>query len=198
MLVQRALRRLRNRCPQWRGPTSTICALALATPLLIAGPARAATPASFIATAIQPLAFGTLVTASGGSRTVSPDGSTSSNGVFPLGDSASTPAEFTLTYTRPSGTFLSVLVTFQFSLPPPPTVNIPGIQGNLSSFTTDLPGVATLQPGQTVSYVMPACVSATCSVTFHIGGTLTITRSSGGGNLTFPLTLLSTVTTVLG
>ena len=162
------------------------------------GPACAATPAAFTATALQPLTFGTLVTASGGSRTVGPDGSTSSSGVFPLGDSTSAPAEFTLTYTRASGSFISVLVIFQFSLPSPPTVNIPGIQGTLSTFTTDLPGVATLQPGQTATYIMPACATATCSVSFHIGGTLTITRSSGGGNLTFPLTLLTTVTTALG
>jgi hypothetical protein len=180
-------------------PASRATALAtLALCTLVADQADAATPASFTATALQPLTFGTLVTASGGSRIVGPDGSTSSSGVFPLGDSTSAPAEFTLVYTRASGTLISVLVTFQFSLPAPPTVNIPGISGKLSAFTTDLPGVPTLQPGQTATYIMPACVSPTCAVTFHIGGTLTITRSSGGGNLTFPLTLLATVTTALG
>jgi hypothetical protein len=71
-------------------------------------PANAATPASFSAIAVQPLKFGTLVTASGGSRTVGTDGSTSSNGVFPLGDSTSGPAEFTMTYTRATGDHLRV------------------------------------------------------------------------------------------
>jgi hypothetical protein len=55
-----------------------------------------------------------------------------------------------------------------------------------------------LLPGQTAVYLMPNCLTTTCSVTFHVGGTLNVTRSSGGGTLTFPLTLLTTVTTVLG
>ncbi len=161
-------------------------------------PTRAATAAAFNATAVQPLKFGTLVTASGGSRTVATDGSTTNNGVFPLGDSTSGPAEFTMTYRRAPGDLLSYLLIFQFSLPAPPIEAISGIQGSLSGFTTDLPGVPTLQPGQTAIYVLPNCMAASCSVTFHVGGTLTITRSSGGGTLNFPLTLLATITTVLG
>lgn len=166
--------------------------------LAIADPACAANSASFSAIAVQPLTFGTLVTASGGSRTVGSDGSTTSNGVFPLGDSTSGPAEFTMTYTRTPGDHLSYQLIFQFSLPAPPSVTAGGVQGSLSSFTTDLPGVPTLQPGQTVVYTLPNCVATTCSVTFHVGGTLNVTRSSGGGNLSFPLTLLTTVTTALG
>jgi len=165
---------------------------------LIASPACAATPASFTAIADQPLSFGTLVTASGGSRTVAADGSTSSNGVFPLGDQTSGPAQFTMTFTRASGDHVTYQLIFQFSLPSPPNASVSGVQGSLSGFTTDLPGVPVLQPGQTVVYTAPNCVSATCSVTFHVGGTLNVTRSSGGGNLTFPLMLMTTVTAVLG
>jgi hypothetical protein len=37
-----------------------------------------------------------------------------------------------------------------------------------------------------------------CSVTFHIGRTLNVERTSGGGELTFPLVLMTSVVAVLG
>ena len=172
--------------------------LAAVLALVLASPARAAGTATFTATALQPLSFGTLVTANGGSMTVAPDGTTTTDALFALPSSFATPAEFTLTYTQPPGQLISLVVVFQFSLPAVPNQSVSGIQGKLTNYTTDLPGVATLQPGQVASYTMPVCISTSCSVTFHVGGTLTVTRSSGGGVLTFPLTLQSTVTTLLG
>lgn len=165
---------------------------------LVASPALAATQASFSATADHPLTFGTIVTASGGSRTVGADGSSSDTGVFPLGSSTSGPAQFTMTYTRASNDQGAFLLVFQFSLPSPGTVNVGGVQGNLSGFTTDLPGVPTLLPGQTATYTLANCVTTTCSVTFHVGATLNVTPASSRANLTFPLVLLTTLIKALG
>lgn len=165
---------------------------------LAGSPARAATPASFSAIANQPLNFGTIVTAGGGSRTVGADGSSSDNGVFPLGSGSSGPAQFTMTYTRASNDHSAYQLLFLFSLPNPGAVNVSGVQGNLTGFTTDLPGVPNLQPGQTATYILPNCVTTTCSVTFHVGATLNVTPASGRANLTFPLVLLTTVITALG
>ncbi|WP_353228570.1 DUF4402 domain-containing protein [Novosphingobium sp.] len=163
-----------------------------------ANPAHAATAATFTATADQPLRFGTMVTVGSGSRTVGADGSTSNNSVFPLGDRSSGPAQFTMTYARASNDRSTYQLIFQFSLPAAPNVSASGVQGSLTNFTTDLPGAATLQPGATAVYTLPNCVAATCSVTFHVGGTLNVTRASGGATLSFPLLLLTTVTTVFG
>lgn len=186
-------RHCRGPVRSWSGVVWCALSFALAVP-----PAQAAPPTSFTATADQPLRFGTIVTANGGSRTVGADGSTSSNGVFPLGDQTSGPAQFTLTFSRPGGgDHFIYQLTFQFSLPAPANVNVSGIQGSLSGFTTDLPGVPTLQSGQTAVYTLPSCSNSTCAVTFHIGATLNVARTSGGGSLAFPLVLLSTVTAVL-
>lgn len=165
---------------------------------LLAAPAARAASASFVATADQPLRFGTMVTVSSGSRTVGADGSTINTGVFPLGDSASGPAQFTMTWSRATGDRSAYQLIFQFSLPSVPNVSKGGVQGSLSGFTTDLAGVPTLAPGQTATTILPVCVSSSCSVTFHVGATLNIVRSTGGGAMTFPLVLLTTVTTVFG
>lgn len=165
---------------------------------LIAAPAVHAAPASFVATADLPLRFGTMVTVDSGSRTVGADGSTTNNGVFPLGDAASGPAQFTMTWSRGTGERGAYQLIFQFSLPTVPKVTQGGVQGSLSGFTTDLAGVPTLNPGQTATTILPLCVSASCSVTFHVGATLNIVRSAGGASMTFPLVLLTTVTTVFG
>jgi hypothetical protein len=171
----------------------------VAAALLLAPPlAQAATPASFVAIAEQPLRFGTLVVSGSGSRTVGPDGSTTNNAVFPLGDSASGPAEFTMTYTRASGDSHFYQLLIQVTLPSTSTVNVNSVQGNLASFTTDLPGLPTLLPGQSGLITINNCVTATCSVTFHIGGTLNVASGSKGAALTFPLMLMTTVTAVLG
>lgn len=173
-----------------------LCAVAAA--LFAPGPVHAASTATFIATADQPLRFGTMVTANAGSRTVGADGSTSNNGVFPLGDSVAGPAQFTMTYTRASGDHNCYQLVFQFSLPSVSPAKSGGIQGSLSAFTTDLAGVPVLSPGQTASTTLPTCVAASCSVTFHVGATLNVVRSTGGASLAFPLVLLTTVTTVFG
>lgn len=164
---------------------------------LIAAPALAAPPTSLDVTADAPLTFGTIVTSGGGSRTVGADGSTSDNGVFALGSSVSAPAQFSMTFERPPGDRSVYQLVFLFSLPAPSKLSVGGVQGSLSAFTTDLPGIAQLQPGQVASYIVPNCASTTCAVTFHVGATLTVTPATSRTNLTFPLVLQCTVLAVL-
>lgn len=158
----------------------------------------AAASSSLTASADQALRFGTLVTAGGGARTVAPDGTTTNAGVFPLGDRASGPAQYTITFARATGDKFIYTLMFQISLASVPNVKTSGLQGSLGSFTTDLPGVPTLIPGQFATYVMPNCVTAVCSITFHVGGTLSVVRTNGTAALSFPLPLVSVVTAVLG
>lgn len=169
-----------------------------ALPGCAAAPARAATPASFVAAAVQPLRFGTVVTSGSGTRTVGPDGSTSNSGVLPLGDSTSGPATFTMTYTRASNDQNIYQLLIQVSLPQASGQTVNGVSGTVSGFTTDLPGIPVLRPGQSAVFTLNNCVSATCTVTFHIGGTLAISGGTRTASLTFPLVLLTSVTAVLG
>ncbi|MGG2377428.1 hypothetical protein ACE400_29965, partial [Salmonella enterica] len=81
-----------------------------------------------------------------GARTVAPDGTTTNAGVFPLGDRASGPAQYTITFARATGDKFIYTLMFQISLASVPNVKVSGLQGSLGSFTTDLPGVPTLIP----------------------------------------------------
>jgi len=162
------------------------------------GQARAATAATFTAIANQPLSFGTLVVTGSGSRTIAPDGTSTNNGVLPLGDSTSNPAEFTMTYTHASGLFIFYLLQIQVTLPAANSTTVNGVQGTVSNFTTDLPGLPSLLPGQTGTVTVNNCVSATCTIVFHVGGTLNVTSGTRGAQLVFPVVLMTSVTQVLG
>lgn len=169
--------------------------------LVVAAPALAATTApqaTFVATANQPLQFGTVVTAGSGSRTVGPDGSTSNAGIFPLGDRTSGPASFTMTYTPASGAQSLCDLRIQIILQQPATQGTNGITATVSNFTTDIPTLPTLPTGLIRVFTLPNCGTTTCSITFHVGGTLTISGGTSPASLTFPLVLLTSVTTVLG
>ncbi|WP_018075615.1 DUF4402 domain-containing protein [Novosphingobium nitrogenifigens] len=192
--MRRAFVRVRRSFAHGR---SRVLIPALLGTLAIATPASA-TPGSLSLLSNQPLRFGTIVTVDGGSRTVGADGSTINSNVFPLGDRTSGPAQFTLVYNRPGNDKRAYQLTFAINLPSVPNVRAAGVQGTLSGFTTDLPGIPVLQPGRTALYTLSNCMSDSCSVTFHIGGTLNVERTSGGGELTFPLVLMTSVVAVLG
>ncbi|WP_420382270.1 DUF4402 domain-containing protein [Novosphingobium sp.] len=171
----------------------------LAPTLFVIMPCQAhAAAATFTATANQPLSFGTLVVSGSGSRTIAPDGTSTSTGILPLGDSISGPAQFTMTYTHASGLFLFYFLQIQVTMPSANSVTINGVQGTISNFTTDLPGMASLQPGQTGTATVTNCFSPTCTIVFHVGGTLNVTSGNQGAQLVFPLQLVATVTQVLG
>jgi hypothetical protein len=175
--------------------------LCAAAPVLIAmapNHALAATAATFTATANQPLSFGTLVVSGSGSRTIAADGTSTNNGVLPLGDSTSSPAEFTMTYAHASGIFIFYQLLVQVTLPAANSTTVNGVQGTVSKFTTDLPGLPSLLPGQTGTVTFNTCFTATCTMVFHVGGTLNVTSGTKGAQLVFPVVLMTTVTQVLG
>jgi len=165
--------------------------------MLGATPAHAQLNPTFTATAVQPLQFGKVVTSGGGSITVSPGGATSSNGVVPVSGAIPEPAEFTYTFTKGLLDPLTGQVTVQTTLMAPSPVSSGQVSGTLSGFTTDMPGYSQIQPGQTLTYTINNCFVGSCSLSFHIGATLTLSTSGGGGTLTFPLVLVVSYTEVL-
>jgi len=180
------------------GPGRLLACMAPALIVMAPGHARAATVATFTAIANQPLSFGTLVVSGSGSRTIAPDGTSTNNGVLPLGDSTSSPAEFTMTYTHASGLFIFYLLQIQVTMPAANSTTVNGVQGTVSNFTTDLPGMPSLLPGQTGTVTVTNCLAATCTIVFHVGGTLNVTSGANGAQLVFPVVLLTSVTQVLG
>ncbi len=186
--------------PVPRSPRRIFGPVVLCAAMVAAMPdhAAAATAATFTAVANQPLSFGTLVVAGSGSRTISPDGTSTNNGVLPLGDSTSGPAQFTMTYTHASGLFIFYQLQIQVTLPAASSTNVNGVQGTVSNYTTDLPGLPSLLPGQTGTVTLNTCFTATCTIVFHVGGTLNVTSGTRGAQLTFPVVLITSVTAVLG
>ncbi len=178
------------------GAVSRFAAFALIA--VTPGHAVAATAATFTAVANQPLSFGTLVVAGSGSRTIAADGSSTNNGVLPLGDSTSSPAQFTMTYTHASGIFIFSQLLLQVTLPAANSTTVNGVQGTVSNFTTDLPGLPSLLPGQTGTVTLNTCYTATCTIVFHVGGTLNVTSGTRGAQLVFPVVLMTSVTSLLG
>lgn len=173
-------------------------AAALLAALGFASPALAQATSTLTSTADQALRFGTIVTGGSGSRTVSAAGAITDAGVFPVGAQSAGPAQFTLTYNRAPGDLRFLLLTFQITLLSVPNVSANGVQGSLGGFTSDIPGAATIQPGQTVNYVLPLCLQASCSVTFHVGATLNVVQANSGANLSFVLPVVTTVTSAFG
>lgn len=167
--------------------------------VLAAVPAHAATllTPSFSATAVEPLQFGTIVTSGGGTVTIAPNGSISDNGVVPVSGNPGAPAEFMLSYSKAQLDLLTYQLIFQITLQTTAAESSGQVQGTLSGLTTDLPGYSAISPGQTLTYTLPYCANPTCTVTFHIGGTLNVTSGGGGAVLTFPLAVMASVTAVL-
>ena len=164
----------------------------------IVAPAQAQSVSTLTSSADQTLRFGTIVTGGSGSRTVSASGAITDSGVFPVGVQSAGPAQFTLTYYRAPGDLRFLLLTFQITLMSVPKVSVNGVQGSLTGFTSDIPGAPTIQPGQTVNYILPLCLQTLCTVTFHIGATLNIVQPNTGANLTFALPVVTTVTSAFG
>ena len=102
-----------------------------------------------------------------------------------------------MTYTKSLLNLLNTQLIITITLVAPSGVNTGKISGTLSGFTTDFPGYSQIQAGQTMTYTMTNCFSPTCSITFHIGGTLNLSTSGGGGTLTFPLVVMASATSAL-
>ena len=157
-----------------------------------AAPARAA-PAAVIVSADQALRFGSFFTDSSGSRTVSASGSISGTSIVPVTGAAPGPAQFTITYDRGNNANTAYSLLIAVLLPSAPSQVSGGVTGSLSRFDTDLPGLGTLVPGQTAQVTLIGCARRTCIRSFRVGGTLQVTRSSGGAQLAVPLPIVVSV-----
>ncbi len=140
--------------------------------------------------ATRPLEFGALVVPGSGTVRVSPDGSVTASGIIPLNRARPAPAEFILIY-RPRGLIGTGAV--QLVLNTPPTLTRDGTTGVLSGISTDLPGFSSLIPGQAQIYTFTACRQPTCTVTFRVGATLTLTGGAADGRFSFPLSFTARV-----
>lgn len=160
--------------------------------LLAATPARAD---DLTLVALQQLRYGSFAVAGSGSRTVSATGLVTDNGVMPVAGPTG-PAEFSLAFDR-GGSGKIVTVVVQVLLGSIGPVSQGGVAGALSAFTTDLPGVPLLVPGQAAIFTLTACATRICTRSFRIGARLDVTRANGGAALTIPLPVSATVLAVL-
>lgn len=155
----------------------------------------AQTGSSLSLTMDQPLRFGSFAVLGSGSKQVSADGSVLNEGIVSLGNSRDGPAQFTLTYVRGPGEAkpMTAIVQIYFGKAPPATS--PGVTGQISSYETDLGGLATLSPGSGFTYTFANCAAATCSVTFHIGARLDVTSANEGAPLIIALPISARILT---
>ena len=166
----------------WAG----VCAAVLAGPAAakpapaLPFPATNSLSASSLAVrAEQQLRFGTMVVIDNGARTVHASGEVTNDNVLPMGYAGVGPAQFTITYDRGSEDRRPINVEVRIALAALPPVTQGAITGGLSDFDTDLPGAARIGAGQPVTTTITGCVSRVCSVTFHVGAKLSITRAGG-------------------
>lgn len=153
--------------------------------------------------AIAPLAdlqFGTFAVFATGSREITPSGGAINTGIAPVSGDAIGPAEFEIVYDRGNNA----------ANPPPQTLvigvtllsvaaaNGTGLTGTLSNFTSNLPGRPSITPNQMVTATIPNCLTRICRLPFRIGGKLTVSRTTGGGLLTFTLPMTATLLTING
>jgi hypothetical protein len=164
----------------------------VALALLAASPARAD---NLIVTADQQLRYGSFAVPGTGSRTVSATGLVTDSGILPVSGPTG-PAQFTLAFDR-GGSSNPVTLVIQVLLGSVGPVSQGGVTGTLSAFTTDLPGIPLLVPGQAAILNVTGCAARICTRSFRIGARLDITRASGGAALTLPLPVSATVLAVL-
>ncbi len=156
--------------------------------LALSAPAVQAAAPSISVRSDQDLRFGVFYTDTAGSRTVSSSGAISGTSIVPIGASSAGPAQFTITYDRGNNANTAYALQVQLLISGV-TLRVGGVTGVLSSFSTDLPGVGTLLPGQAAFYTIKGCQRQICTQTFRVGGKLDITRTSGGAALALALPL---------
>jgi len=177
-------------CAQgWRG-----LVLLGAAGLAISAPALATQPSTNL-TADAELRFGSFVVIASGARTVSPSGVVTDQGIFPINSAPTGPAQFTVSYDRGNNSPQPYRVEFQLVMSSVSRVTQSGVTGTLSSFTSDLPGFTVLVPGQAMSVKIENCTTRVCSMVFHVGARIDVTRASGGAALRIPLPMNAVVLT---
>ena len=150
----------------------------------------------------QQLRFGTMVVIDSGARTVGASGEVTNDNVLPMGYAGVGPAQFTISYDRGTEDGHPINVVVQITLANLPPVTQGAITGGLGNFDTDLPGAAHIEPGRPITTTIAGCVSRVCSVTFHVGARLSITRGGGdtpnGGAFSISPPITATVLAVTG
>lgn len=161
------------------------------TAVLAQADPAAAAPEGLTVTADAQLRFGAFIVVSQGSRRVSANGTVTSDSIYPVGNAAVGPAQFTVTYDRGNNNHKPINVIFEVILAGVSPVNQSGLRGALSTFDSDLAGAGVLVPGRAYSVTIANCAARTCSKTFRIGARLDVTRSSGGGVLSIALPIIA-------
>lgn len=136
----------------------------------------------------QELRFGKFAVPTAGQRTVGTDGSVRDRGLLSVGPSDVGPATFVVSYDRGNQSKRQIAVELVLTIQ---SGSFSGnrLSANLKNFTSDIPGAATLQPGQPVSLKIPNCQSRICTASFRIGATMEVSNSSGGGEIAIPVYL---------
>lgn len=179
--------------PSWTFRLPTL-ALALAL-LVLDGPARADEPQLTI-TPRSSLSFGTFAVFGNGSRTVTPQGMVFDSGVFPDPDSATSPAQFDLTYNRGNESKFPIDILIQLVVSDPNIGFQPGLNATVSALTSTLPSAPSIVPGQAFNVAIIRCMQRVCGTSFQVGGRIDVTRSHGSGTLVIPLPIDATVVVV--
>lgn len=167
-----------------RAFASRLARIAALLPALVAMPHGAHAASSLELVAGSPLDFGALVVLGSGTKQIGPDGSITASGVVTVRGPREGPAEFTLTY-RPGDRTRTALVQLVFAGIPQLSDN--GTTGSLSNLISDLPGLTPFLINQVQIYRMPPCPPPACSVSFHVGGRLSLTGGAAGASFAFPL-----------
>lgn len=139
---------------------------------------------------IAPLRFGSMVLQSSGRRTVTPYGDAVDEGVIAVSGSRSAAAEYVVRYDRGNNGRQPLDVEFLVMLPGVLRVETGTLSAVLQSLTTD---IRALQNGGQLILRISGCMTRICSASFRLGGTLAITRHSGGGTIVVPVPVTATV-----
>ena len=134
------------------------------------------------------LRFGKFAVFDTGWRAITPSGTQTSSGIMSAGNDPVGPAQFTVRFDRGIESARPLTVTFQLLLQPQATAGTGGVKGQLSDFSTDLPGALPLVPGTIATASIANCRTRVCTLQFSVGARIDVTRSWGGSQtLTFAL-----------
>ncbi|RJY09147.1 DUF4402 domain-containing protein [Aurantiacibacter aquimixticola] len=144
-------------------------------------------PARVTIRAESDLHFGTFMVFGTGRRTVSANGLVTDDAIVALEGSTPSPARFTVTYDRGNQSRRVLDIEIDLHVYDTSRVTVDGIEADVSSIQTDIPGATRLESGRPIRISIPNCRTRICTSTFSVGGTLTVSRSYGGASLTVPL-----------
>lgn len=155
------------------------------------------TPALTI-TADRPLQFGTVLIVDGAERRIGATGEVLDTIPIPRHGNAPTAGGFTIAYDRGEPSQRPITITLSITLAQITPLNAGGATAMIDRFETDLPGVGQLLPGQPATVTIRNCTTQVCTLSFALGGQLTLHRAQGGGSMTLAAPLSVRVVDVTG